>query len=142
MKLSLPLLLGLVLLTTSCDFGKAKREQTLSILNTEADKWDGGQKFVTDATDAYGHPVTATVEKTTLNYVLEVRSNGPDGLPKNSDDIVVTRSKRHGETTITEEAAKATEAVTGAAASGAIKGIKKGLGLGGKDDKNKDDKKK
>ena len=108
------------------------REKTLSVLNTEADRWDGGKKFDTTAVDAYGRPVTCSVEKTMLNYVLEVRSNGPDGLAKNSDDIVVTRSKRHGETSITEEAGKAAEVVTGGAASGAIKGIKKGLGLGEK----------
>jgi hypothetical protein len=107
------------------------QEKTLSVVNTEADRWDGSQKFATNAADAYGNPLTSRVEKTTLNYVLEVRSNGPDGLPKNSDDIVVTRSKRHGETSITEEAAKAAEGISGGTASGAIKGIKKGLGLGG-----------
>ena len=106
-------------------------EQTLSILNTEADRWDGAKEFATTATDAYGRALVVKVEKTTLNYVLEIRSAGPDGLPKNSDDIVVTRSKRHGESSITEEAAKATEDIAGSAASGAIKGIKKGLGLGG-----------
>jgi hypothetical protein len=107
------------------------RERTLSTLNTEADRWGGGKEFVTTATDAYGRPLSATVEKGTLSYTLELRSAGPDGLPKNSDDIVVTRSKPHGEFSLTEEAAKAAEAVTGGAASGAIKGIKKGFGLGG-----------
>ena len=107
------------------------REQTLSVLNTEADRWDGGKEFTTTATDAYGRPLLSHVEKTTLNYVLEIRSTGPDGLPKNSDDIAITRSKRHGETTLTEEGAKAAEGVAGGAASGTIKGIKKGLGLGG-----------
>ena len=111
------------------------REKTISVLNTEADRWDGGKKFVTTTNDAYGRPLTSTVKKTTLDYILEVRSNGPDGLPENSDDIVVTRHQRHGETSMTEEAAKAVEGVTGGAASGVIKGIKKGLGLGGKEDK-------
>ena len=111
------------------------REQTLSTLNTEADRWDGRKEFVTTATDAYGRPLSATVEKGTLSYTLELRSAGPDGLPKNSDDIVVTRSKQHGESSLTEEAAKAVEAVTEGAASGAIKGIKKGFGLGGGDKK-------
>src|SRR5688500_7831054 len=91
--------------------GKELRERTLSVLNTEADRWDGGKEFATTATDAYGRPLTSSVEKTTLSYVLEVRSSGPDGLPKNSDDIVVTRGKRHGETSITEEAEKAAESV-------------------------------
>ena len=52
-------------------------------------------------------------------------------MPKNTDDIVVTRSKRHGETTATEEASKVVEGVTAGATSGVVKGIKKGLGFGG-----------
>ena len=107
------------------------REQTLSTLNTEADRWDGGNQFQTTALDAYGRPLSTSVEKTTLTYYLEVRSFGPDGLPKNGDDIVVTRSKPHGETTLTEQAAKAVESIAEGGASGTIKGIKKGLGLGG-----------
>ena len=99
------------------------REQTLSVLNTEADRWDGGKEFTTTAADAYGRQLSSTIDKTTLSYVLEVRSAGPDGRPKNTDDIVVTRSKRHGESSFTEEAAKAAEGVAG----GTIKGIKKGL---------------
>ena len=113
------------------------REQTLSVLNTEADRWDGGKVYTTTATDAYGRVLTASVEKGTLNYTLEVRSAGPDGLPKNSDDLVIHRSKRHGESSLTEEAAKAAEGVAGGAASGTIKGVKKGLGLGGGDKKDK-----
>lgn len=77
------------------------RERTLSTLNTEADKWLGGKEFTTTATDAFGRPVSASVEKGTFSYTLELRSSGPDGLPKNSDDIVVTRSKSHGEGTVT-----------------------------------------
>ena len=107
------------------------RERTLSVLNTEADRWDGGKDFDTSAIDAYGGTLSASVKKGTLNYTLEIRSSGPDGLPKNHDDVVVTRTKRHGESSITAEAAKAAEGVTSGAASGTIKGIKKGLGLGG-----------
>jgi len=117
-------------------------ERTLSTLNTEADRWDGGKTFDTTEVDAYGRQISATVEKTTFSYELELRSNGPDGLPKNSDDIVVHRSKRHGETTFTDEAAKAVEAVSGAAASGTIKGIRKGLGLGAGEKKAGEEKKK
>jgi hypothetical protein len=106
------------------------REQTLSVLNTEADRWDGGQPFATTAKDAYGHSLTSHVEKGMLSYVLEIRSHGPDGLPQNSDDIVVTRSKRHGETSIVEVAERATEALSSGAAKGIIKGAKEGLGIG------------
>jgi hypothetical protein len=109
------------------------QEQTLSILNTEADRWEGGKEFPTTAMDAYSRPLTASVDKGTLSYTLEVRSTGPDGLYKNSDDIVVTRSKRHGNSSIAEEAAKAVEAVARGATSGTVKGIRKGLGLGGGD---------
>lgn len=71
------------------------REQTLSVLNTEADRWDGGEEFVTNATDSYGHPLIAKVEHPIPGHyhTLELRSAGPDGLPKNSDVIVVYRSK-------------------------------------------------
>jgi hypothetical protein len=133
------------LLSVGCSCGPSARElreRTLSTLNTEADRWDGGKTFDTQATDAYGQPLTASVEKGTFNYVLEVRSSGPDGLPKNSDDITVQRTKRHGETTYTEEAAKSIEVLTGAAASGTIKGIGKGLGLGGSGDKKKGEERK
>jgi hypothetical protein len=106
---------------------RALREQTLSTLNTEADRWDGGPEFVTPAADAYGRPLSASIEKGVLNHALELRSAGPDGLPKNTDDLVVTRSKRHGESSLTEEAAKAAEGVATGAASGMIKGLKQGL---------------
>lgn len=143
MRLSWIALLGVGLLAAGCGPSERElRERTLSTLNTEADRWDGGKTFDTTATDAYGRPITASVQKTTLNYDLEVRSNGPDGLPKNSDDIVVHRSKRHGETTLTDEAAKVTETLSGAAASGAVKGIGKGLGLGGGEGKKKVEEKK
>src|SRR5262245_7078589 len=74
------------------------RERTRSILETEADRWDGGKEFTTNATDAYGNALSRKVSKKTLNHVPEIRSHGPDGLPKNSDDIVATRKKPHGET--------------------------------------------
>jgi hypothetical protein len=111
--------------------GPGARERTLSTLNTEADRWDGGKDFTTAAEDAYGRPLSARVEKGTLNYTLELRSFGPDGLPKNSDDVVVTRSKRHGETTVSEEAARGAEVIAAGASSGVVKGIKRGLGFGG-----------
>ena len=118
----------LLLLLFGCGpSGHELRERTLSTLNTEADRWDGGKDFATTALDAYDQPISATVTKGTLNFVLALRSTGPDKLPKNSDDIVVSRSKSHGETTMTEEAAKVAERVSTGAASGVVKGIKKGL---------------
>lgn len=110
--------------------GPSKHERTLSTLNTEADRWDGSSEFETSAMDAFGNMIIARVEKSTLNYDLELRSAGPDRLPRNRDDIIVTRSKPHGDTTYTKEAAKAVGEVTKGATSGAIKGIKEGLGFG------------
>ena len=125
-------LLLLALSAAGCGPSAAElRERTLSTLNTEADRWEGGKDFNTTATDAYGRPLTATVEKGMLNYTLELRSSGADGLPKNSDDVVVSRSKRHGETTLTEEAAKSAETIAAGASSGAVKGVKKAFGVGG-----------
>ena len=118
----------MILLVAGC--GPSAEERTLSLLNTEADLWQGGANFATNATDAFGNKLSSNVEKGPLHYVLEVRSNGPDGLPKNSDDIMVTRRERNGETTLTEEAKKSVEAVSSGAASGAIRGIKEGLGFG------------
>lgn len=129
-------LLGALLVVTAAGCGpsaRVLRERTLSVLNTEADRWDGGKEFATTATDAYGRPLNVGVAKGTLSYTLTVRSPGPDGLPGNSDDIVVTRSKRHGESSRTKEATKAIEKVAEGAASGVIKGIKKGLRPGGQD---------
>jgi hypothetical protein len=120
----------MVLLVAGC--GPSAEERTLSLLNTEADQWQGGANFATNATDAYGNRLSSTVEKGPLHYVLEIRSNGADGLPKNSDDILVTRRERHGESTLTDEARKSVEAVSSGAASGAIRGIKEGLGFGDK----------
>jgi len=122
--------LGMILIAGCGPSAHELRERTLSVLNTEADRWDGDKDFATSATDAFDRSVSASIEKGILNYTLEVRSNGPDGLSKNTDDIVVTRSKRHGESSITDEATKVAEGVAGGVASGTIKGIKKGLGLG------------
>lgn len=126
----------LFLATTGCGPSASElREQTLSIANAEADRWDGGKDFKTTAQDAYGRPLLSSVTKTTLAYVLEVRSTGADGLAKNSDDIVVTRTHANPETTLTKEAEKAAKALGRGAANGMVQGVKKGLGLGVKDKK-------
>jgi hypothetical protein len=121
-------LLGATALLAGCGpSAKTLREQTISTLNTAADAWDGGPDFKTDAADAYGNPVVATVSKGLLNYTLELRSHGPDGLPKNSDDISVSRHKRHGDTTVNAEVEKGSESVGRGGARGIIQGIKQGL---------------
>jgi hypothetical protein len=111
------LVVAIVLAVAGCGPSERElREQTLSTLNVEADTWQGDRNFATTATDAYGRPISATVEKGTFSYTLEIRSHGPDGLPKNGDDIVVTRRKSHGEGTVTGVV---------------VDDIKKGLKLGG-----------
>jgi hypothetical protein len=106
------------------------KEETLSTFNVEADRWRGEPNYQSSFADAWGQGITTTVGKGPVHYTLEMRSRGPDGLPKNSDDIAVTRSWRHGESTLSKEAAKAAKEVASGAASGTMKGIKKGLGLG------------
>lgn len=109
-----------------------RSEKTLSVLNTEADRWDGGKEFVTSAVDGYGQPISASVTKGLINNVLEVRSNGKDGLPKNTDDIEVTRSKRHGESVVSDQAVQDVGKVSGGISKGAVEGFKEGLGFGRK----------
>jgi hypothetical protein len=122
------LLLGTTALLAGCGpSARDLRERTISTLNTTADTWDGGPDFKTDATDAYGNPIVATVSKGLLNYTLELRSHGPDALPKNSDDISVSRQKRHGETTVNEEVERGSESVGRGGARGFVQGIKQGL---------------
>lgn len=126
------LILFVLFLAAGCGpSARELREQTLSTLNLQADRWEGGKDFSTTAMDAYGRPVSCSVKKTTLNYVLEVRSAGPDGLPRNSDDIVVSRSERHGETSVAEEAGKAAKTIT----RGAVQGLKEEFRLGRGDKK-------
>ena len=118
----LALSLGLCMCVAGC--GSSQREQTLSTLNVTADAWPGGPNFKTDAVDAYGRPLVATVTKGVLNFELELRSHGPDGLPKNTDDIVVRRHKRHGESTVNAEIERGSESVGRGGMRGAIQGAK------------------
>ena len=98
----------------------------MSTLNTEADRWDGGIGR-DDRDRRYGHG-----DRPGRQGAAELRpggrSNGPDGLPKNTDDIVVTRSKKHGKTTLSKEA-KAAETV-GSKPAEPCERIRKGLGFG------------
>ena len=122
------LLLGPMLLITGCGpSNPERREQTLSTLNTVADTWDGGAEFKTDATDAWGNTVVAKVNKGLLNYDLELRSHGADGLPKNTDDVVVHRHKRHGETTVNQEIERGSESVGRGGTRGIIQGVKEAV---------------
>src|SRR5690348_15481806 len=67
MRRSLIPLLVLAVTASGCGPSASElREKTLSMLNTEADQWDGGPRFTTTAADAYGRPLTCTVEKTTF----------------------------------------------------------------------------
>ena len=100
------------------------REKTLSTLNAEADRWEGGPDFKTDVSDAYGNEVVSSISKGVLNYELELRSHGPDALPKNSDDIVVRRRKPHGESTVNKELERGSESIGRGGIRGAIQGAK------------------
>lgn len=134
------LLLSLGLLTGCGNSAKELREKTLSTLNTEADRWDGGAEFKTDASDAYGNPIAPTVTKGTLHHVLELRSSGPDGLPKNSDDISVSRRKAHGESTVNKELERGSESIGRGGVRGAIQGAREAFA--GKKNEGKNEEKK
>src|SRR5688500_20353127 len=119
------LLLGLALAGGASGCGPSAsqlRENTLSTLNTEADRWEGGPDFKTDVSDAYGNAVVSSISKGVLNYELEVRSHGPDALPKNSDDVVVRRRKPHGESTVNNELERGSESIGRGGIRGAIQG--------------------
>lgn len=120
-----------ILATSGC--GPSAYERTVSVVNVEADRWDGGETFAPAVVDAYGRPLIASVETGPVTNTLELRSVGRDGLPQNRDDIVATRTRRHGRSTYTAEAAKAAGKFTGQAAIGAAKEIKSSLGFGRRD---------
>jgi hypothetical protein len=60
--------LGMILIAGCGPSAHELRERTLSVLNTEAERWDGGKDFATSATDAYGRSVSASIEKGVLSY--------------------------------------------------------------------------
>ena len=103
------------------------REQTLSSLNVEADRWDGEADFKTAATDAYGRPLTTNLSKGRYDYILTVRSAGPDGLPKNSDDHVVERQRPHEERTISGDIHSGVKSLAGGVAEGGVRGVIDGV---------------
>ncbi len=112
-------------------------QKATSDLNVLADTWDGTEKFDTHGqTDPWGSPYVADIDKGTLHFGLVVRSGGPDRLPKNRDDIIVYRSKRHGETTINKEVERFGESATKGMSRGAVTGIKEGI-FGKKEDVSK-----
>jgi hypothetical protein len=77
------------------------KQRTTSDLNVIAQEWDGkaNPPDLKGRLDPWGNQYQAAVTKEKLNYKLSVRSPGPDRLPYNSDDLVVTRQAAHGETT-------------------------------------------
>jgi hypothetical protein len=118
--------------------GPNKSEVARSELNQQADKWDGGEKFAAEGTDPWGEPYTGRVDKGVAYYTLTLRSNGPDKLPQNRDDVVVTRTHKH--TPLSDAAAPAVEKLGEAAGKGlgrgGVSGIREGL-FGKKADKDK-----
>lgn len=100
-------------------------QKAYSDLNVIADTWDGKtDPPKTDGkVDPWLHPYAVDIGKTPLSNELVVRSNGPDGLPRNADDVYVRRYVRHGETTINKEAERGVASLT----RGLMKGLKEGL---------------
>jgi hypothetical protein len=127
------LLIISILLFSGCgETAKQKKERTISQLTTIATGWNGkaDPPSTNGFLDAWNNPIQAKVKKGHFNYVLEVWSNGPDGLSGNHDDIVFFTKQSHGETSVNKEIEK-----TGASLSrGIAKGIRQGWRKGSEDE--------
>jgi hypothetical protein len=119
-RVILPAFSGMFLGIAGC--GQQAREETISRLNIEADRWDGGGSFQSSEKDAWGGPLYWKVSEGKLTRQLELGSPGPDGLAKNSDDLVVLR----------EKTVFSIQGAAKAAASGTIEGTIKGAVDGAK----------
>ena len=126
------LLLALPVLALLSGCGPDKRDVAQSQVNQLAETWDGGPTFTPEGSDPWGSPITAKVEKGSVNYNLTVRSSGPDKLPFTDDDITAQRSHKH--TTVGEAAAGSVEKLSEAASKGMGRGMVSGIreGLTGK----------
>lgn len=82
---------------------------------------DGGK---TDEVDAWGNEITWEMTKGTWDYYLIVRSNGYDGLPYTSDDVVV---KATIPIPRDPNAEGISERFVRGLTRGAVKGVKQGL---------------
>ena len=106
---------GVALIFAGCGEGQ-KTKETISRLNSQADTWDESKSFQTEEKDAWGKPLYYKITEGKLIRELVVGSPGPDGLPKNSDDLVVLRQKT----------VFSIEGAANAAVSGSVGGAMKG----------------
>ncbi len=125
MKIVLALVAALSVSLTGCGPGPATRSR--SQVELISDKWDGGPEFSTNGEkDAWGNEITFKVEKNSTHYVLTVRSNGYDGLPKTHDDITARRQSKH--TDSGKAAGGFMREVMKGTAQGTVEGVTEGLG--------------
>lgn len=108
---------------------KELQEKTISILNVQADKWDGTPNYQFDAVDAWGTPLVADYDVRKYTIYLTLRSCGPDKLPKNSDDIAIKREKdiERPQNPPAKPIEKSVEDISHAAGKGLFSGIIEGL---------------
>jgi hypothetical protein len=115
-----------ILLLSLVGCGPSKLDIATSQVNVVARKEFNEQNFQdggkTGELDPWGHEITWVMSKGLWDYNLEVRSNGPDGLPYTKDDIVVNVSLH-----IPRSGEKNAEALLRGLSRGLVRGAKEGL---------------
>ncbi|MBY0359657.1 MAG: hypothetical protein K2W82_16755 [Candidatus Obscuribacterales bacterium] len=119
----LALFLVAAALCTGCSRGPSKQDIASSQVGVLIDKEFEEKTFLdegkTGQIDPWGQEISWLLKESTFGYTLEVRSAGPDQLPKTRDDIFRTKGIRTGEG-MSERLAKGLS-------RGTIRGIKEGL---------------
>ena len=120
--------------SVGCETHHAARETTLSRINTAVDDWDAGGPTPPSFRDAWGREVRLSVEHGPVHDVLTIRSVGPDGLPKNSDDLVRTRRRTRAGETASGNLGREVGRAGVEAARGLAKGVREKFPGGERDD--------
>jgi hypothetical protein len=99
-----------------------------------AEMWDGSLEYEIDEMDPWGRSYKTKIEKGPVNYHLEIRSCGYDGLPYTKDDITATKVVNH--TAFSKAVGQGLENIGEGAGRGTARGIVEGVreGKSGKKD--------
>mgnify|MGYP001603291918 CR=1 FL=1 len=127
------LTLLIVILCIGC--GPSKRDVATSRINQIAHEWTGNLNFKVEENDPWGNAYQSKIEKGSMNYVLEIRSSGPDGLPFTRDDLVAQSFSNHSD--FSKVLGKDAENI----AEGTMKGIGRGITEGIREGMDKKEKK-
>jgi hypothetical protein len=95
-----------VVVFIGCDTCQVKIKKSTSLVESLAEKWEQGDDSVLEKThfDAWSNKIVFKVDERENTTYLEVKSNGPDGLPFTSDDIKAMRSRKKKTITQIEDA--------------------------------------